>query len=73
KLADWERFPNSLEQMGLWATVVTDPKNSNPCHNNMLVYKSPPCDSPGALFPISVQLFGFIQSFQIGRYGNWRR
>ncbi|KAI6145791.1 hypothetical protein BKA82DRAFT_145411 [Pisolithus tinctorius] len=71
-LADWEYFPSTLEEMTSWATIVNNGENTNWNHNNLLVYKSPPLCSPSTFFPVSVHLFSFLQSFQIGSHGNWQ-
>ncbi|KAI6142502.1 hypothetical protein BKA82DRAFT_149240, partial [Pisolithus tinctorius] len=72
KLAGWERFLTSLDEMAAWATLIKDSENANENHNNILVYKNSPLHSPGTFYPISVRLFGFLQSFQLGTHGNWR-
>lgn len=73
KLAGWERFPTSLHEMAGWATLIKDRDNANENRNNILVYKNSPLHSPGTFYPISVRLFGFLQSFQLGSHGNWQR
>ncbi|KIO11378.1 hypothetical protein M404DRAFT_127429 [Pisolithus tinctorius Marx 270] len=73
KLAGWERFPTSLEDIATWASLIKDDNNTNENRNKILVYKSSPLFTPGAFYPVSVHLYGFLQSFQIGTHGNWQR
>ncbi|KIN98404.1 hypothetical protein M404DRAFT_31407 [Pisolithus tinctorius Marx 270] len=65
KLAGWEQFPTSLDEMAAWVTLIKDSENANENCNNILVYKNSPLHSPGTFYPISVCLFGFLQSFQL--------
>ncbi|KAI6142473.1 hypothetical protein BKA82DRAFT_149229, partial [Pisolithus tinctorius] len=65
--------PTSLNEMAGWATLIKDSENANENCNNILVYKNLPLHSPGTFYPISVHLFGFLQSFQLGTHGNWQQ
>lgn len=73
-LEQWQRFPLSLEHFVEWASVMrlpsTGPANGR---DRLLVYKTlpdPNCTS--ACYPISVRIFGFLEDFCLGQYGDWQ-
>ena len=72
-LQQWECFPISLDCLVEWATIAMLPSSVNNSRNRILVYKTlPASDADAVLYPISVQLFGFLEDFCLGDYGDWK-
>ncbi|KAI6004791.1 hypothetical protein EDD15DRAFT_2191566 [Pisolithus albus] len=70
-LQHWERYPCQLEEMGKWAVVAKDKSTTDRSRENIIVYRNPPDCTSNALFPVSVHLYGCLQKFTVGKFGNW--
>ena len=72
-LQQWECFPISLDRLVEWATIAMLPSSVDNSPDHILVYKTlPASDADAVLYPISVQLFGFLEDFCLGDYGDWK-
>ncbi|KIN94431.1 hypothetical protein M404DRAFT_35057 [Pisolithus tinctorius Marx 270] len=68
----WEHFPSSLSQMIEWATIAQHPSAPDRRRSHMLVYKTLPVPEPcNVLFLVSVCIYGFLDKFCVGDFGNW--
>ncbi|KAI5996713.1 hypothetical protein EDD15DRAFT_2163578 [Pisolithus albus] len=70
-LLPWEQFPRNLQQMFDWATIAKDISCSDKSQENIIIYRNPPSPAPNAMYPISVRLYGCLQTFNVGKFGNW--
>lgn len=70
-LSSWEQFPRDLERMFNWATIAKDVSCTDKSRENMIIYRNPPTPAPNAMYPISVRLYGCLQAFNVGKFGNW--
>ncbi|KAI5988183.1 hypothetical protein EDD15DRAFT_2172667 [Pisolithus albus] len=70
-LSGWEQFPRDLEGMFNWATIAKDASCTDKSRENIVIYRNPPTPAPDAMYPISVRLYGCLQSFNVGKFGNW--
>ncbi|KIN94266.1 hypothetical protein M404DRAFT_35242 [Pisolithus tinctorius Marx 270] len=71
-LQQWQSFPTSLCHMVEWATVARDPTSTDRRRSHLLVYKTLPIPEPyGVLYPVSVRIYGFLDKFCVGDFGNW--
>ncbi|KAI6029125.1 hypothetical protein PISMIDRAFT_104477 [Pisolithus microcarpus 441] len=70
-LSSWEQFPRDLERMFNWATIAKDVSCTDKSRENMIIYRNPPTPAPNAMYPISVHLYGCLQAFNVGKFGNW--
>ncbi|KAI6001857.1 hypothetical protein EDD15DRAFT_2361185 [Pisolithus albus] len=71
KLQPWERYPCDLEGMCDWATITKDKSAKDKRRENIIVYRTPPESTSNALYPVSVRLYGCLQNFTVGKFGNW--
>ena len=72
QLQQWECFPTTLARLAEWATIAKLPSSTDRSRDRILVYKTLPApDSDVALYPVSVRLFGFLEKFCVGEYGDW--
>jgi len=73
KLQQWQCFPRMLNQLAEWATVARLPSSLGNARDRLLVYKTlPASDTNAVLYPISVWVFGFLENFSLGDYGDWK-
>ncbi|KIO05541.1 hypothetical protein M404DRAFT_25259 [Pisolithus tinctorius Marx 270] len=71
-LQQWQSFPSSLSHMVEWATIARDPTSADRRRSHLLVYKTLPIPKPfSALYPVSVHIYGFLDKFCVGDFGNW--
>ncbi|KAI6018631.1 hypothetical protein PISMIDRAFT_103548 [Pisolithus microcarpus 441] len=70
-LSSWEIFPCKLEDMCKWVTIAKDKSIVDKSRENIVIYQNPPDPTFNALYPVSIQLYGCLQNFTIGRFGNW--
>ncbi|KIN97635.1 hypothetical protein M404DRAFT_32108 [Pisolithus tinctorius Marx 270] len=71
-LQQWECFPTSLCHMVEWATVARHPCAPDRRRSHLLVYKTLPVPEPyDAMYPVSVRIYGFLDKFCVGEFGNW--
>ncbi|KAI5997053.1 hypothetical protein EDD15DRAFT_2163207 [Pisolithus albus] len=70
-LQRWERYPCELEDMCKWALVAKDKSTMDKSRENIIVYRNPPDCTSNVLYPVSVHLYGCLQNFTVGKFGNW--
>lgn len=72
-LQQWECFPPMLDRLVEWATVTKHPSSLGNARDRLLVYKTlPTSDTEPVYYPVSVRLFGFLEDFCLGDYGDWK-
>ncbi|KAI5999551.1 hypothetical protein EDD15DRAFT_2125055, partial [Pisolithus albus] len=70
-LQPWEKYPCELEDMCKWAVVAKDKSSMDKSRENIIIYRNPPDTTSNALYPVSVRLYGCLQKFTVGKFGNW--
>ncbi|KIO10711.1 hypothetical protein M404DRAFT_20963 [Pisolithus tinctorius Marx 270] len=72
ELRQWECYPTSLCNMIEWAAMARHPSPPDRRRSHLLVYKTLPTPEPcNALYPVSVRIYGFLDRFCVGDFGNW--
>lgn len=70
ELLPWQKVPHNYDDLCDWA-YVSHPKDlPNTKHKYYILYKAPPTEN-NKLWPITLQVQGFLQNFNLGALGNW--
>ncbi|KAG1726069.1 uncharacterized protein EDB91DRAFT_1023767, partial [Suillus paluster] len=70
-LVTWQKFPLTLGCLIEWADIYKDKEKKDKAQDHLLVYKCMPNAKPGALYPVSIRMHGYLNHFCLERLGNW--